>query len=141
MDMSSLFPTDGIGGVLSTQPGPHVKFPAGIMTRDSESNRVTADPRKGTFQIITLADGLMHMQWQPRNSETAEEDLILFGTAETEMKLCNSCPDSARVYVLRWREGDQRMFFWMQGKDPSQDAANIALVNNLLEHGPDAQQV
>lgn len=57
------------------------------------------------------------------------------------MKQVTSCPPAARVYVLKWKEADTRLFFWMQGTDATQDATNIAAVNNVLENGPDSQQV
>lgn len=140
MDMSSLFPSEG-PGQLAAQEAPHVTFRAGILTRDPTTNQVTPDPRKGTFQITTSPeDGLMHLQWRPRNHPTVEQDLILF-SGETEMKLVSSCPPTARVYVLKWREADTRMFFWMQSSDCTQDAANISAVNSILEHGPQHQQV
>ena len=139
--MSSFFPTDGTAA-LTSQLTPHVSFRAGVLNRDPDTNRVTADPRKGTFQITTSPeDGLMHLQWRPRNVQTIEHDLILF-QGETEMKQVTSCPASARVYVLRWKEqAEHRMFFWLQASDSSQDAANIAAANAILENGPDHQQV
>lgn len=142
MDMSSLFPPDsGMANLLNARPTPHISFKAGFLTRDPSTNMVTADPRKGIFQIVTSTDdGLLHLQWRAKNSTTIDHDLILFN-GETEMKQVTSCPASARVYVLKWREANTRMFFWMQGKDPSADARLITSVNNILENGPDSQQV
>lgn len=142
MDMSSLFPHDsGIGSALNPRQNAHISFKAGILNRDATSNIITADPRKGIFQIITSPeDHLMHLQWRVRNSSSVDQDLIIFN-GETEMKKVTSCDASARVYVLKWKEGDTRMFFWMQGKDPSEDARLIANVNNILERGPEFQQV
>lgn len=141
MDMSSLFPADaGIGSVLNALPTPHVSFNAGMLTRNETTNLVTPDERKGIFQIVTSTeDGLIHVQWRPRNQSTPDPDLIIFN-ADTEMKRVSSCPASARVYVLKWREADKRLFFWMQGKDPSADDTVISQVNAILENGPSGNQ-
>jgi len=141
MDMSSLFPAEAMEGVLDPPPVPHISFKAGLLRRDPATNMVTADARKGIFQIATLpADGLMHLQWRPRNTQAVEQDLIIFN-GEATMAKVNSCAEGARVYVLKWREAGTRMFFWMQERDPSKDAENISTVNNILAHGPDQQQV
>ncbi|CAN8075889.1 unnamed protein product [Agarophyton chilense] len=139
MDKDGILQSGGIGGLLPSDPQPHVSFRAGILNRDPATNRVEADPRKGMFQIVTATDGLMHLQWRPRNSPTVEQDLILFN-GDAEVQQVTSCPTSARVYVLKWKEGDTRMFFWMQGNDASQDVTNIASVNRLLESGPEGIQ-
>jgi hypothetical protein len=48
----------------------------------------------------------------------------------------NSCPESARVYCLRWAGADsQRLFFWMQHPDPEDDADLVERVNKVLAHG------
>lgn len=142
MDMSSLFPSDGgLGSVLSARPSAHVSFKAGMMNRDETTNMVTADERKGVFQLLTSPeDNLLHLQWRARNTSTIDHDLILF-PAETEMKPVTSAPASARVYVLKWKEADKRMFFWMQGKDPTKDESLVTDVNSILENGPDNAQV
>lgn len=131
---------EAVAALLPSRPRPHISFRAGVLNRDSATNRVEADPRKGVFQIVTsTADGLMHLQWRTRASTDIEQDLIIF-SGEVEVNKVNSCPPAARVYVLKWKEGGTRMFFWMQGSDPSQDVSNIASVNNLFEHGPEAAQ-
>lgn len=142
MDMSSLFPTEsGMNNIISSAPTPHVSFKAGTLSHDTTTNLVTADPRKGVFQVITSGDdGLTHLQWRPKNSSTFDPDYIIF-PGDAEMKQVTSCPASARVYVVKWREGNTRLFFWMQGKDPSADAPLVTSVNNILLRGPDAQQV
>lgn len=139
MDMSSLFPADS--GALSARAPPHVSFKAGMMNRDETTNLVTADERKGVFQIITSPeDQLMHLQWRALNTSSVDEDLIIFSGA-AEMKRVVSCSATARVFVLKWKGVDKRMFFWMQGKDPTADEAHIAQVNTILENGVDNQQV
>lgn len=141
MDMSSLFPSDSVTGGTPSDPSVHVSFRAGVLNRDASTNQMTADPRPGTFQILTsLEDGLVHIQWKPRGAVEAEQDLILIN-GETEMKQVMSCPASARVYVLKWRDSDTRLFLWMQEKDTSQDATKVSIVNGILENGPTPHQV
>lgn len=141
MNMSNLFGPDVIASGLPGQSSVHVSFRAGILTHDHNSNRVTPDPRPGTFQIWTSPeDELTHIQWKPRDSSDVEHDLILI-RGEIEMKQVASCPPSARVYVLKWRDSDARLFLWMQERDPSVDQTNVSLVNSILENGPMPQQV
>lgn len=142
MDMSSLFPSDtnnnnGSATDDDASSQVHVSFNAGILNLDSSSKRMTADPRRGQFYIRTsLDDGLVHIQWKPCDGDV-EKDLILIN-GETEMKQVMSCPASARVYVLKWRESDTRMFLWMQERDAGEDAARVSVVNYILENGPAA---
>lgn len=141
MDMSSLFPSDSVAAEMPADLSAHVSFRAGFLSRDPSSNQVTADPRQGVFQITTsVEDGLNHIQWKERNTTNAEHDLILIN-GEIEMKQVTSCSPSARIYVLKWRESETRLFLWMQEKDASQDATNVSLVNSILENGPTPQQV
>lgn len=141
MDMANLFGTNVIAAGLPGQSSVHVSFRAGILTHDQTSNRVTPDPRPGMFQIWTSPeDELTHIQWKPRDSSDVEHDLILI-RGEIEMKQVTSCPTSARVYVLKWRDSNTRLFLWMQERDPSVDSTNVSLVNSILENGPAVQQV
>lgn len=146
MDMSSLFPSEANATAdlaSSTDPLIHVSFKAGLLTLDNTTKQLTPDARQGTFQIRTSNDdGLVHIQWKPRPSTTAdgEKDLILINS-ETEMKQVMSCPASARVYVLKWKESDTRLFLWMQEKNSDQDTTRVTLVNSILENGPTPLQV
>lgn len=140
MDMSDLFSSDGVRQALMEQSNPLISFQAGILNRDSETNRVTADPRKGNFQIVVEDDRLMHLQWRARGSTDTEHDLILI-PGETEFKQVASCPNSARVYVLKWKDAPERLFFWMQGNEATQDDVHVRTVNSILEGGSENQQV
>jgi 26S proteasome regulatory subunit N13 len=112
---------------------PLVSFRAGKMTR--EINTVTADPRRGRLElVVSPEDSLTHLQWRARGSPLGhpEEDLIIFA-GEADFVRVNSSPD--RVFVLKWRGADTRMFFWMQDADPSTDQANVDAINNRLSDG------
>lgn len=130
-----LNPASGPGG--GEQPVVLASFPAGKMERDGST--VTADPRRGFFQIaVTQEDMLTHLQWRAKGVAMPEIDLIIF-PGEAEFAPVSSSPD--RVFVLKWREGSERKFFWMQGRDPDQDHTVVESVNQILSDGPTAAQV
>jgi 26S proteasome regulatory subunit N13 len=116
-----------------------VKFPAGKLTKEEDSQRVVADPRSGIFQIVVNPeDALTHLQWRPRGVSTPEDDLIIF-PGEAELVPVQSTPD--RVFVLKWKEGSQRLFIWMQSADPDSDIVHVETVNHVLTEGPRGAQV
>lgn len=125
---------DGDASVVSL-----VKFPAGKLTKEGSTARVVADPRRGVFQIVvTPEDMLTHLQWRPRGVSTPEDDLIIF-PGEAELVPVQSSPD--RVFVLKWKEGTQRLFIWMQSADPDGDVVHVEAVNQVLTEGPSGAQV
>lgn len=135
MDMASLFPAAALA--------PHVSFKAGRLTRDEATNLVTADARKGVFQIVTTPDELMHLQWRPRGSAPAEDDLtdLIMIPGNAVMEKVRSAGPDARVYVVKLGDLDTRLFFWMQGTDTAEDDALVASVNRVLQGGPQQEQV
>lgn len=134
MDGSSLFPNQSILEGALGAPAPLVQFKAGMMSHDTTTNLVTADPRKGMLQIITSPeDNMPHLQWRTRPGREVEQDLIVI-PGEAEMKRVEST--SARVYVLKWLGTTTKMFFWMQGGDDTEDEQHIANVNRILGFGP-----
>lgn len=139
MDMSSLFPNEDALATAMASARPHVSFKAGRMSYDMTTRMVTADPRKGVFQIVTSPeDSLTHLQWRARPGAEVEpqHDLIVF-PGDTVMSPVQST--SARVFVLKWIDADTRMFFYMQGGDESADASAITQVNRILNSGPSHQ--
>jgi hypothetical protein len=111
-----------------------VSFPAGKMTK--EDRTVTADPRRGTFSLIVSAeDTLTHLLWRARGTSEPDIDLIIF-PGDCSFHMVTSCPESARVYCLRWAGADgQRLFFWMQHVDSSEDEELLESVNKILTEG------
>lgn len=125
---------NGVGSAVSL-----VKFGAGKLTKEGSSNRVVADPRRGTFQIVVTPDDMLtHLQWRPRGVAAPEDDLIIF-PGEAELVPVQSSPD--RVFVLKWKEGSQRLFIWMQTLDPDGDVVLVETVNQVLTEGPSGAQV
>lgn len=115
-----------------------VKFFAGKLTKQGSSNRVVADARKGVFQIVVTPDEMLtHVQWRPRGVAEAEDTYTIF-PGETELVPVQSSPD--RVFVLKWKEGSQRLFFWMQTSDPDGDVVLVESVNQVLTDGPNGAQ-
>lgn len=120
-------------------PAPLVSFPAGKMNRNGVTNMVEADPRRGVFQIVVTPDDMLtHLQWRPRGVSTPEDDLIIF-PGEAELLPVQSCP--GRVFVLKWKEGELRKFYWMQLADLDADAVFVESVNQILTEGPGVAQV
>jgi hypothetical protein len=127
------------GGDDAAVPLQLVSFPAGKLTKDDATSRVVADPRRGFFQIVVTPDDMLtHVQWRPRGVSAPEDDLIIF-PGEAEFVPVQSSPD--RVFVLKWREGDVRKFFWMQQEDPDTDVVVVESVNQVLADGPSGVQV
>uniref|UniRef100_A0A8C6QCH1 Proteasomal ubiquitin receptor ADRM1 n=1 Tax=Nannospalax galili TaxID=1026970 RepID=A0A8C6QCH1_NANGA len=93
-----------------------VEFRAGKMSL--KGTTVTPDKRKGLVYIQQTDDSLIHFCWKDRTSGTVEDDLIIFPD-DCEFKRVPQCP-SGRVYVLKFKAGSKRLFFWMQvGLGPS----------------------
>ncbi|CAH6776668.1 Adrm1 [Phodopus roborovskii] len=93
-----------------------VEFRAGKMSL--KGTTVTPDKRKGLVYIQQTDDSLIHFCWKDRTSGTVEDDLIIFPD-DCEFKRVPQCP-SGRVYVLKFKAGSKRLFFWMQvGLEPS----------------------
>jgi 26S proteasome regulatory subunit N13 len=118
----------GADQLLADQP--LVSFKAGKMTKGGST--VTADPRRGRLElVVSPEDSLTHLQWHARgtSSNSPEEDLIIF-PGEADFVRVNSSPD--RVFVLKWRGADTRMFFWMQDPDASTDQGHVDAINQVL---------
>ncbi|KAI9021022.1 proteasome complex subunit Rpn13 ubiquitin receptor-domain-containing protein [Phycomyces nitens] len=117
----SFFPT--------AQPQGHlVQFNAGKCIR--QANKLVPDVRKGTIYMDQSDDQLMHFYWKERKSSTPEEDLIIF-PEEAELVKVEECT-TGRVYLLKFRSSDQKLFFWMQDKNEDKDKALVERVNQLI---------
>lgn len=77
-----------------------------------QGKMVHPDKRKGLAYVYQSDDALMHFCWKERSSATAEEDLIIFPD-DCEYKRVSQCT-TGRVYVLRFKSNNRRIFFWMQ---------------------------
>ncbi|XP_058143267.1 proteasomal ubiquitin receptor ADRM1 [Dasypus novemcinctus] len=109
-----------------------VEFRAGKMSL--KGTTVTPDKRKGLVYIQQTDDSLIHFCWKDRTSGNVEDDLIIFPD-DCEFKRVPQCP-SGRVYVLKFKAGSKRLFFWMQEPKTDQDEEHCRKVNECLNNPP-----
>jgi len=76
-----------------------------------QGTTVTPDTRKGMLLLRKSEDGLMHLIWKDRTSNTVEDDLIIF-QGDATLKHVPQCKDGF-VMLLEFTTG-RRLFFWSQ---------------------------
>jgi len=108
---------------------PVVSFNAGRAHRREGTNWVDPSPVKGRISVQP-EDGLLHFFWVNRENNHVEEDLILFPGDASFVPVSEAL--GARTYVLKFSSSDQRLFFWMQDRDPVHDQENVTNLNNAL---------
>ena len=103
------------------------------------NNMMHADPRRGLIRLKRdEGDGLIHFQWLERikgvmgapSRTNLEDDLIIF-PQEAVMKKLQQAGDR-RIYVLKFQQGDRKLFFWFQEEDASGDEDFVKKVNVSL---------
>eukprot|EP00189_Rhodosorus_marinus_P010517 CAMPEP_0184746802 /NCGR_PEP_ID=MMETSP0315-20130426/9325_1 /TAXON_ID=101924 /ORGANISM="Rhodosorus marinus, Strain UTEX LB 2760" /LENGTH=304 /DNA_ID=CAMNT_0027219539 /DNA_START=347 /DNA_END=1261 /DNA_ORIENTATION=- len=100
-----------------------------------EGTTVTPDTRKGVFRIIQDEQHLKHVQWIDRSNGLIEEDYFTFSDVDLE-RISQS---SGRVFLLRWRDRSNKLFFWMQETNAERDEDHFLLIRQAL-NGPEAGQ-
>jgi len=130
-----------VGGALfgntaarSTGPKALVEFKAGKMNMNASTKMVSPDKRKGLLSVLQSDDQLMHLQWKDRTSGTIEDDLIIFPD-DVEFKAVPACT-TGRVFVLKFKTSNKRMFFWMQEPKSDKDEEFCKKVNENLNNPP-----
>uniref|UniRef100_A0A8C2KPF7 Proteasomal ubiquitin receptor ADRM1-like n=1 Tax=Cyprinus carpio TaxID=7962 RepID=A0A8C2KPF7_CYPCA len=131
MSSGALFPSL-VSGSRSSSSKYLVEFRAGKMTL--KGSTVTPDKRKGSVYIQQTDDSLIHFCWKDRTSGTVEDDLIIFPD-DCEFKRVNQCT-TGRVYVLKFKAGSKRLFFWMQEPKTDKDEEYCRKVNEYLNNPP-----
>jgi len=111
-----------------------VEFRAGKMTFNATTKMVSPDKRKGMLMVTQSDDQLMHLQWKDRTSGTVEDDLILMPD-DVEFKAVPACT-TGRVFVLKFKGNDKKMFFWMQEPKTDKDEEYCKKVNDFLNNPP-----
>jgi len=111
-----------------------VEFRAGKMTFNASTKMVSPDKRKGMLMVTQSDDQLMHLQWKDRTSGTVEDDLILMPD-DVEFKAVPACT-TGRVFVLKFKGNDKKMFFWMQEPKSDKDEEFCKKVNDFLNNPP-----
>lgn len=131
MSSGALFPSL-VSGSRGSSSKYLVEFRAGKMSL--KGNVVTPDKRKGTVYIQQSDDSLIHFCWKDRTSGNVDDDLIIFPD-DCEFKRVNQCT-TGRVYVLKFKAGSKRLFFWMQEPKTDKDEEYCRKVNEYLNNPP-----
>uniref|UniRef100_A0A3P9Q725 ADRM1 26S proteasome ubiquitin receptor n=1 Tax=Poecilia reticulata TaxID=8081 RepID=A0A3P9Q725_POERE len=131
MSSGALFPSL-VSGSRGSSSKYLVEFRAGKMSL--KGNTVTPDKRKGLVYIQQSDDSLIHFCWKDRTSGNVDDDLIIFPD-DCEFKRVNQCT-TGRVYVLKFKAGSKRLFFWMQEPKTDKDEEFCRKVNEFLNNPP-----
>ncbi|OZJ05267.1 hypothetical protein BZG36_01967 [Bifiguratus adelaidae] len=111
-----------------TPPSHLVHFKAGKCVR--EGNMLKPDVRKGLIYMDQDDTSLLHFYWKERTAGQPEEDLIIFPD-EADFVKVDECT-TGRVYLLRFKSSNQKLFFWMQDSSDAKDAEVVEKVNRLI---------
>ncbi|XP_053308879.1 proteasomal ubiquitin receptor ADRM1 [Spea bombifrons] len=131
MSSGALFPSL-VSGSRGSSSKYLVEFRAGKMSL--KGSTVTPDKRKGLVYIQQTDDSLIHFCWKDRTSGNVEDDLIIFPD-DCEFKRVAQCT-TGRVFVLKFKAGSKRLFFWMQEPKADKDEENCRKVNEYLNNPP-----
>ncbi|PRP89704.1 hypothetical protein PROFUN_00046 [Planoprotostelium fungivorum] len=111
---------------------PAVEFRAGKLNYNTTTHGLTADTRKGLFQIVQTRDPLTHIIWKDRTTGAVEDNLIIF-PGEATFKKVSQCT-TGRVFLLEFRTSARKLFFWAQDPSEDQDEENVKKVNQLINN-------
>ncbi|XP_049296098.1 proteasomal ubiquitin receptor ADRM1 homolog [Anopheles funestus] len=114
-----------------------VEFRAGRM--NMVNKMVHADNRKGLVFVYQAEDGLIHFCWKDRTSGTLEDDLILFPD-DCEFKKLDYVKNG-RVYVLKFKSSNRRLFFWMQEPKTDRDDEWCRRINEVINNPPSGNSI
>ncbi|KAF9406723.1 adhesion regulating molecule 1 [Podila epigama] len=113
-----------------------LEFKAGRCFRVGTTETVKPDATKGLV-YMDAEDGLMHFYWKNRESNTVDDDLILF-PGDAELVTVPQCT-TGRVVVLQFKSSSQKLFFWLQEANTDRDSVLIQQVNSLINQSEDGQ--
>jgi 26S proteasome regulatory subunit N13 len=80
--------------------------------------------------VTQSADQLVHFCWRERSASQPEEDLIVF-PGDAEFSAVPKCT-TGRVFMLRFRQPERKLLFWMQEPSADKDAELCSDVNLAL---------
>ncbi|KRY08981.1 Proteasomal ubiquitin receptor ADRM1 [Trichinella patagoniensis] len=103
-----------------------IEFRAGKM--QLRGTTVYPDHRKGLVYVHQSEDSLMHFCWKDRTTGVVEDANVEF----VPVPQCNS----GRVFLLKFKNSNRRMFFWMQEPQSNRDEEYCRRVNELLNNPP-----
>ena len=84
--------------------------------------------------VFIYRDDCTHFCWKDRTSGKVEDDLMVFPN-DAEMVPVPQCT-TGRVVLLKFKEGNKKLFFWMQEPDTKKDKDEdlIKKVNEALNN-------
>ncbi|KDQ62372.1 hypothetical protein JAAARDRAFT_54327 [Jaapia argillacea MUCL 33604] len=100
---------------MADQPTTVLGFKAGRSLRREGTNQVVASPTKGAVLVQRGEDELLHFIWKNRTTNVVEEDLILFPSDATFVKVPQA--PGGRTYVLKFASSNQRHFDASSARD------------------------
>uniref|UniRef100_A0A915M687 Proteasomal ubiquitin receptor ADRM1 homolog n=1 Tax=Meloidogyne javanica TaxID=6303 RepID=A0A915M687_MELJA len=124
-------PTVGGSYLLEFQAGRTMIEPGS--TKDERRAVAKQDPGS-VYVKHSQDDQLLHLCWKNRKNSATELDLIIF-PGETEFLRVTECKDG-RVFMLKFKNSEERHLFWMQGSDEEKDAEVLKKMNELLSNAP-----
>lgn len=110
-----------------------VEFKAGKM--ELRDKMVHPIKKQGIVYLHQSSDdNLMHFCWKDRSTGEVVDDLILFPD-DCEFKRVKECT-TGRVYVLKLKTSNKKLFFWMQEAQTNKDEEYCRKINDLLNNPP-----
>eukprot|EP01016_Furgasonia_blochmanni_P044334 TRINITY_DN6153_c0_g2_i1.p1 TRINITY_DN6153_c0_g2~~TRINITY_DN6153_c0_g2_i1.p1 ORF type:complete len:255 (-),score=60.30 TRINITY_DN6153_c0_g2_i1:295-1059(-) len=106
-----------------------VEFKAGKMDFNSETKMVTPDTRKGKVRVFHNTSDEKHFQWIDENTNKEEMDLYVFAN---DAKYARVGKAQGRVFLLSFKDNEDKYFFWMQETDESKDEEICTKVNGII---------
>jgi len=120
------------GSMARTSTKNLVEFKAGKM--NMKEKMVHSDSRKGMVYVYQSDDQLMHFCWKDRTTGNVEDDLIIFPEDCEYVRIQKVT--TGRVYVLKFKSNNRRLFFWMQEPSTDKDDEFCRKINDLLNNPP-----
>ncbi|KAF9977103.1 hypothetical protein BGZ73_006977 [Actinomortierella ambigua] len=109
-----------------------LQFKAGQCFRVGGTKTVRPDPTKGLVYMAE-EDGLLHLYWKNRTTNTVDDDLILF-PGDAEIVTVPQCT-TGRVIMLQFKSSSQKLFYWLQEANTDRDHIIVAQANSLINQG------
>jgi len=100
---------------------------------------VHPDTPKGMVYLYQSDDQLIHFCWKDRTTGNVEDDLIIFPD-DCEFKRVEQCK-TGRVYLLRFKSSNRKLFFWMQEPKTDKDDEWCRRINEVMNNPPSSNSL
>ena len=132
--MQSLFPQHN---TQSATEKPLLEFKAGkcaMVSQEDGSYMVSPDEKRGKIAVVK-GEGYVYFRWIDRSSNQMDVNCnwIVFQNSVVFKKI-NTGRAEDRVYLLKWKDENRRLLFWMQDKSGDKDEENCKQVNELFNN-------